>query len=360
MALKFNGIRDAGVPLVVDPFTRRVTVPATERVIGVVGDHCSEQVTFQIPRTIDHHDMQTSTRLYVSWRNVDGEPGSDELEVIEVTEDTILLGWTIRDKVAAAKGLVDFSLHFECYDSGKLIYRWGTHTCSSCEILDSVNATLGAYAAIYIDDETLVFADYNPVHDEALDLTSCIAPTGTLEISEEGKHDVGRYAYADVKGVYETPIIEISEGVVKATANGLEAERPLDPIVITQETGKVTATANGMNTTATLDPDIQFAKTTIHFSGTAPAYIDYQEHQADGVLVGKQINTITEALPDSLQLPPGSFMRFMTILNTAPSVTCSGYPLAVIGTVSNKGGTIESTLLQVPNVPGATVEIKFN
>ena len=71
MAKRSNGIQDAGVPLVVDPFTRKVTVPATERVIGVVGDHCSEQVTFSLARNIDNHDMTTCTERYVSWRNVD-------------------------------------------------------------------------------------------------------------------------------------------------------------------------------------------------------------------------------------------------------------------------------------------------
>lgn len=194
-----HSIADAGMPFVVDPFTRKVTVPPTCRVIGVVGDSQSEKVTFQVPNTIDGHFMPNCVRKYVAWRNVVGEPGSDELEMVEQSDDYSIYGWVVRDATTVAKGLVDFSLHFECEDAnGKTIYRWGTNTCSDCEILDSVNTRLGTYAAIYIDGDTLVFADYTPITDGAIDLKSAIAPEGTLQITEAGKHDVGRYAYAEV------------------------------------------------------------------------------------------------------------------------------------------------------------------
>lgn len=258
MIKRSTGIQDAGAPLVVDAFTRKVTVPATERVIGVVGDHCSEQVRFSLPQSIDNHDMTTCTHSYISWRNVEGRDGTDELVITETANDRVIFGWVVRDAITVAKGLVSFSLNFECWEKDektgkeKLVYKWGTHTCTECEILDSLNTvTMGAFEVICIDGETLVFKDYTPVREETLALRSGIIPEGTLEIKEAGKHDVARYAYADVLVKGDTPpTIDISNGVVTATANGLSAEKQLEEPTITIAGGKATATANGLSSEA--------------------------------------------------------------------------------------------------------------
>lgn len=358
MALRNNGIKDAGVPLVVDPFTRKVTVPATERVIGVVGDHCSEQVTFQIPRMIDNHDMASSTRRYVAWRNVDGEPGTDELAITESTKDHILLGWTIRDRLALSKGLVDFSLHFECWGKDehgveKLIYKWGTHTCSACEILDAVNAKLGAYAAIYIDGETLVFADYTPVADEKIDLTSCVVPKDTLEITEAGTHDVGSYAYAEVKGVYDTPDIIVEAGIVTAEANGLTAHKELETPVIAIVDGKVTATANGLTATDTVHPTDFCAMTPVRviFKGWTGTLVRDTLRES-GKLEKEVIRALTGAAPVEFSALVGTSLWF-SIREDAPTVEAKGVNVAD-GTRTTSGGVVYA-VVNVPAVEDSAV-----
>lgn len=244
---------------------------------------------------------------------------------IEEGEEYCLYSWLVRDATTVAKGLVEFSLHFECDDpeTGKLIYRWGTYTCTDCEILDSVNTVMGAFAAIYINGETLVFADYTPVRNESLDLTSCVVPEGVVEITELGTHDVGRYAYAEVKAVYEQPKIEVSDATIKATANGLTTTTPLD---IPGRAKKVTVT----------------------FTGTVPAYIDYQELQEDGSLAdAKLITYMEENPPTSMTVVAGSFMKFSNILGGKVTVDCPLYPSAIRGTVDS--GTSQTTLFWVPS-----------
>lgn len=251
MAIRTHSVQDAGIYLTVDPFTRKVTVPVTSRVIGVVGDHQSEQVTFRMPRIIDGHDMLESPRRYVVWTNADGAMGTDPLVTAEERDDgTVLLTWTVRDKTSAAAGIVSFSLHFECDDpeTGALIYSWLTETCADCKILEGVNAVVGAYAAIYIDGDTLVFADYTPVHEETAELRSGIIPTGTLNITEEGKHDVGPYAYVDVRTSGERPAVTVADGVVTAEAHGMMTMVRLEaPVITVAEDGTITATANGLS-----------------------------------------------------------------------------------------------------------------
>lgn len=245
---KNHNIDDNNSPLLVDPAARKVTIPLTQRVFGTVGDHCSEQVTFQIPNIIDGHDMPGCTRKYVSWRNVDGELGHDDLRLKKTKADNSLYAWTIRDALTVAKGIVSFSLHFECIDEdGTLLYRWSTTTCSDGEILDSINAVVGAYKAIYLDGETLVFADYTPVHEETIELRTGILPRDTLEITERGKHDVAAYAYIVNNTLGEEIILTVENGVVKASANGREGEIPLEsPTISVDGSGLIKSSANGL------------------------------------------------------------------------------------------------------------------
>ena len=222
-----SAIKDDGAHFVIVPATRQVTVPASHKAIGAVGDHLSEQLTFECPKVIDGYDIPMCARRYVTWLNVNGEIGHDELKNVKTEGDKVFFTWTIRDRLTAAKGLVQFSIHFEdlAEDGETIKYRWGTATCKSCEILDSINASLGAYAAVYVSGDTLVIADYTPVAGDALALeTPGIVPEGTLVITENGVHDVGLYAQAKVSVGAETPTITVGEdGTITASANGVES-----------------------------------------------------------------------------------------------------------------------------------------
>ena len=228
---KHGKIKDNGSFFVIDPASRKVTVPHAHKSISTVGDHNSEQVTFECPKTIDGHDIALCDYRYVTWSNVNGEVGHDELQIAKDVSDgaegMIYLSWTIRNALTVAKGVVQFSIHFECHDDNNVIlYRWSTTTCKDCEILDSVNAVLGAYQAVYVAGDTLVFADFNTVRDGILKIeTNGLIPEGILPITENGTFDVGRYAQVDVSVEEKPPEITISEdGKVTATEGGATSE----------------------------------------------------------------------------------------------------------------------------------------
>lgn len=229
-------VKDTGAFFTIVPETRQVTVPQTHKIIGVVGDHMAEQLTFEIPQIIDGHDIAGCARRYVSWLNVDDVPGNDTLEELTerpegAKEGMLYFTWTVRDLLAAIKGLVQFSLHFEDVDAnGERLYHWGTTNCKNCEILDSVNNALGAYAAIYVAEDTLIFSDYNAVEGKTLELeTPGIVPEGTVEVSGGGTYDCGKYAQVRVVETFETPTISVdgSTGQITAEANDLEATHQL-------------------------------------------------------------------------------------------------------------------------------------
>ena len=192
-----KSVKDSGEYFVINPTLRKVTVPHAHKAIGTVGDHNSEQVTFECPKTIDGHDVSKCARHYVTWVNADGDIGHDELQMVQVnqgTEGKIYLSWTIRNPLTVARGVIRFSIHFEDAE-----YRWSTTTCKDCDILDSINSVLGVYESIYVSGDALVIANYTPVTDGTLSLeANAIIPEGTMEITDNGTYDVREVAQVDV------------------------------------------------------------------------------------------------------------------------------------------------------------------
>lgn len=199
--IRHSGINDSGANFQIIASTRRVAVPVQNKVIGTVGDHYSEQLTFQCPRDIDGHDVKNCAEHYVTWKNPNGEIGHDHLALIDETDEYLLYTWDIRGNTTVKAGVVSFSIHFEdVSESGIINYRWSTAPCMECEILDSVNAAIGAYELIYVDVDALVFADQTPVRDGTILLeTNGIIPDGRKFIDSNGVHDVAEFASVDVK-----------------------------------------------------------------------------------------------------------------------------------------------------------------
>lgn len=216
---KHSNVKDAGAVFVIVPNTRKVVVPTSHFVIGTVGEHLSEQVTFECPATIDGHDITGCDKHYVTWQSADGTVGHDELVDMTVNEGVASFKWNVRNGLTTATGVVSFSVHFEDTASGNTVYKFSTTTCKSCEILDAINAIVGAYEAVYVADDALIFADYNAVKDGTLALdTNGLIPEGSLTITANGSYDVGKYAEVKVDITDAIPTIMVGEdGVVIAS-----------------------------------------------------------------------------------------------------------------------------------------------
>lgn len=175
-----SGIRDDGIKFQIVPSTRKITVPQAYKVIGSIGDHNSEQLTFQCPKVIDGHDVFACSDHYVKWKNVSNETGRSDVENITVDGDNLFFTWTIDSRITVKAGNISFSVHFEDIDpvGGGSLYRWSTTTCTECQVLETLTGEGG--------DEPI------PVPE------GYIKPTGTIEIETNGTHDVTSYASANV------------------------------------------------------------------------------------------------------------------------------------------------------------------
>lgn len=133
-------IRDYNAVLQIDPISRQVIVPADCRVVGVAGDHSSEQLTIQCPRYIEGHDVAGCAMKWIGWQNAKGEAGEYEITDVEIdAEGFILFTWTAAAGLTAYAGEVAFAVHFMDVDSnGQVVYKWSTATSRDLRVLESL------------------------------------------------------------------------------------------------------------------------------------------------------------------------------------------------------------------------------
>lgn len=165
-------LRDDDAQFQIVPNTRSISVLDSYKVIGTVGDHLSEQVTFKIPMTIDGHEIKDCARRYVTWKNANGDIGHDELVYSDQDDEFLYYTWSIRDAVNVKSGLIQFAVHFEdVSDDGSIKYRWSTAPCQTCKVADTLLASLGTYDSLWVsDDGVLHIGDYVPVENGILSL----------------------------------------------------------------------------------------------------------------------------------------------------------------------------------------------
>ena len=122
----------------IDPETRVITVPASEKLFGVANDGNSERKHFRCPKIVgDNIDLSTM-HLYVNYQNANGEKYPYLVEDIRTDGDYITFSWLIGPDVVAYKGQVKFIV---CAKKGdRAIPEWNT-TIAEGTVLEGLEAT---------------------------------------------------------------------------------------------------------------------------------------------------------------------------------------------------------------------------
>jgi hypothetical protein len=174
-----SGIIDNGELFQIIPSTRKIVVPQSHKIIGTVGSHNSEQLTFKCPALIDGHDIGKCDKHWVVWENANGKKDRDLLTNITSEGDYVYFKWIVSSAVTVRSGFVKFAIVFEDIMSGQTVYSWSTGTCNECQVLDTI-----AY-----DGETSGDVEVPEGY---------IRPSGTMDITNNGEYNVSAFKTANV------------------------------------------------------------------------------------------------------------------------------------------------------------------
>lgn len=122
----------------IDPETRVITVPASEKLFGVANDGNSERKHFRCPKNVgDNIDLSTM-HLYINYQNANGQKYPYLVEDIRTDGDYITFSWLIGPDVVAYKGQIKFIV---CAKKGDgTIPEWNT-TIAEGTVLEGLEAT---------------------------------------------------------------------------------------------------------------------------------------------------------------------------------------------------------------------------
>ena len=128
-------------------------------------NHCADKYTFQIPPTIEGHDMTKCNDIQIHFVNIKAEVEviGDEVKVTNIDETSKVSGvysvddqivntgssvtnglkftWTVSDNATQYSGILAFAIHFKCTNGENVEYSWNTRYYSNLYVFKGINNT---------------------------------------------------------------------------------------------------------------------------------------------------------------------------------------------------------------------------
>lgn len=132
--------------LVIDPETRKINVPDTEKLFGVRKELNVERKWFKCPKIVGDNIDLSKCSIFVNYipAKMDGRyeeheiPGSYLCEDVVEDGENIRFSWLISSNVTRKSGIIAFSVCAKAADdAGRLVTRWHT-TAALGEIFDTI------------------------------------------------------------------------------------------------------------------------------------------------------------------------------------------------------------------------------
>lgn len=137
-ALEASGAEPVNDIFLINPETRTITVPETEKIFGVSHDGNTERKHFRCPKVVgDNIDLPTM-HLYINYQNANGDKYPYLVEDVQTDGDYITFSWLIGPDVVAYKGQIKYIV---CAKKGDgTIPEWNT-TPAEGTVLEGLEAT---------------------------------------------------------------------------------------------------------------------------------------------------------------------------------------------------------------------------
>jgi hypothetical protein len=142
-----HSIYDCDTHFVIDPVTREIKNESEKSVI-MQKDHSSERFSFELPKTIEGHDMSLCNVVQVHYVNTDSKTKEqheglyavDDLQISPDSDDVVICSWLLSQDASKAIGSLYFGIVFKCInDDGTLGYAWHTAINKDFKVNESLD-----------------------------------------------------------------------------------------------------------------------------------------------------------------------------------------------------------------------------
>lgn len=144
-----HSVYDTDNHFIINPVTREID-NKSGKIKLMLGDHNSERFTFEIPRTVDGHDMTLCDSVEIHYINIDASTRQtikDVYQAIDVqispdSDDVVIFSWLLSGNTTKYFGTLNFRVTFKCISEGGTIdYAWSTDIYKGISVSDGINNT---------------------------------------------------------------------------------------------------------------------------------------------------------------------------------------------------------------------------
>jgi len=141
-----HNIHDMDARFVIDPVTRVINGKNHRKVTLIQGDHNSERFTFEIPRTVEGHDMSLCNVVEVHYLNIDSvtkekRSGMYTVDDLKTESDVVTCSWLVSSNATSLVGSLNFLLKFKCVTGNIVEYAWNTAVFTGISISNGIDAS---------------------------------------------------------------------------------------------------------------------------------------------------------------------------------------------------------------------------
>lgn len=137
-ALAASAVELVNDTFLVNPESRVITVPESEKIFGVYNDGNTERKHFRCPKIVGDNIDLSAMHLYINYQNANGQKYPYLVEDVQTDGDYITFSWLIGPDVVAYKGQIKFIV---CAKKGDgTIPEWNT-TIAEGTVLEGLEAT---------------------------------------------------------------------------------------------------------------------------------------------------------------------------------------------------------------------------
>ena len=232
-ALEASAVELVNDIFTVNPESRVITVPESEKIFGVYNDGNTERKHFRCPKIVGDNIDLSAMHLYINYQNANGQKYPYLVEDVQTDGDYITFSWLIGPDVVAYKGQVKFIL---CAKKDTAL-EWNT-TLAEGVVLEGLEAT----------DEVV---DRNPdIIEQILTRLDNVTEIPQEKVSSAVEEYMAKNPINIPKKLPNPQALTITYGNQTHTYDGNEA------VAITIETGGIERIEKlSTDTTVTLDPN---------------------------------------------------------------------------------------------------------